>query len=145
MKTTYNKTLISEVCGRILEGRETVISLSREYGISRNTMYSWMSRYRKDKIKLYQDEQVIAIDMLRQENGALLEKIEELSKELAYLRKHEKAGRHEILGAGCASHIALKPCDTLYIVRSVGCINNGCSINHDANKQCGRRGFGEEE
>lgn len=139
MKTTYDKTLIAEICNRILEGNEPVVSLSREYGISQNTMYSWMSKYRKGKMKLYQNEQTAELNRLRQENGTLLETVENLKIELAQLRENEKNGLREVFHAGCASHIILKPCDSLYVIQSGCCTFRGYSKDREDNNcpHCG--------
>jgi len=76
-------------------GHATVAEMSRETGISENTLYIWMKRYRDNREKpfvgsgrvLPENEEIVRI---RKENKELREENEILKKAAAYFAKHQK-------------------------------------------------------
>ena len=49
MGKEYDTAYKVEVCKRIVENGETAASISRELGISENTVYGWVNRYRQNR------------------------------------------------------------------------------------------------
>ena len=47
MSKVYDKAFKTEVCRRIIDGKESVAALGWELGISENTLYTWKERYSK--------------------------------------------------------------------------------------------------
>ena len=84
-----------QVCQSVESGTATVPELSRETGISENTLYGWMKRYRENREKpfvgsgniLPENEEMVRI---RRENKDLREEVEILKKAAAYFAKHQR-------------------------------------------------------
>ena len=72
-KPRYGKEQREEALKKVREGR-SVQSVSEEYGISPQTMYSWLNRDSKGE---YQD--VLKVSRLKRENQALLELVGRLT------------------------------------------------------------------
>jgi len=95
MSKKYDPAYKLEVCKTIESGTATVAELSREIGISENTLYTWMRRYRENQEKpfvgsgriLPENEEMVR---LRKENRNLKEENEILKKAAAYFAKHQK-------------------------------------------------------
>jgi len=93
-KKQYDPAYKMEVC-QAVAGGASVASMSRETGISENTLHVWMKRYRKHKEKsfvgsgniLSENEETVR---LRRENRDLREENEILKKAAAYFAKHQK-------------------------------------------------------
>jgi len=84
-----------EVCKTVDSGHATVAEMSREIGISENTLYTWMKRYRENRDKpfvgsgrvLPENEEMVR---LRRENKDLREENEILKKAAAYFAKNQR-------------------------------------------------------
>ena len=84
-----------EVCKQIASGLETVAGMSRETGVSENTLHVWMKRYRENKEKpfvgsgkvLPENEELVR---LRKENKDLKEEVFILKKAAAYFAINQK-------------------------------------------------------
>ncbi len=95
MGKVYDLAYKTEICKRAVEGGEAVSSISREVGISENTLYGWVARYRENKEKPFvgsghikpEDE---AFKKLQRENKELREENEILKKAAAYFAKNQK-------------------------------------------------------
>ncbi len=95
MGKVYDQAYKTEICKRAVEGGEAVSAISREVGISENTLYGWVARYRENKEKPFvgsghvkpEDE---AIKKLQRENKELREENEILKKAAAYFAKNQK-------------------------------------------------------
>jgi transposase len=48
MGKVYDQAYKEEICKRAVDGGEAVSKISREVGISENTLYGWVSRYREN-------------------------------------------------------------------------------------------------
>lgn len=51
MGKIYDQAYKTEICKRTVEGGEAVSAISREVGISENTLYGWVARYRENREK----------------------------------------------------------------------------------------------
>ena len=95
MSKRYDPAYKLEICKNVDSGTATVAELSRETGISENTIYIWMKRYRENKARpfvgsghiLPENEEVVR---LRRENRDLKEENEILKKAAAYFAKNQK-------------------------------------------------------
>ena len=95
MPKKYDPAYKLEVCKAVESGTATVSEMSRETGISDNTLYIWLKRYRENRDKpfvgsghiLPENEEVVR---LRRENRDLREEIEILKKAAAYFAKNQK-------------------------------------------------------
>ena len=89
MSKVYDPGYKIEVCKQIESGTATVGDISRETGISENTLYGWIKRYRENHEKpfvgsgriLPENEEMVK---LRRENKNLREENEILKKAAAY-------------------------------------------------------------
>ena len=74
-----------QICQSVETGSATVVELSKETGISENTLYGWVKRYRENRVKLFvgsgnilpENEEMVK---LRRENKDLREEVEILKK-----------------------------------------------------------------
>ena len=88
MSKGYDPAYKLEVCKSIDGGAATVPEMSTETGISENTLYIWMKRYRENRNKpfvgsgriLPENEEMVK---LRRENKNLKEEVEILKKAAA--------------------------------------------------------------
>ena len=95
MSKVYDPAYKKEVCGQMERGEVTVSAMSRETGISKNTLHIWMRRYRENREVpfvgsgkvLPENEEVVR---LRRENRDLREENEILKKAAAYFAKNQK-------------------------------------------------------
>ena len=95
MSKKFDPAYKLQVCQAIESGTATVPELSKETGISENTLYGWMKRYRENREKpfvgsgniLPENEEMIH---LRRENKDLREEIFILKKAAAYFAKNQK-------------------------------------------------------
>jgi len=84
-----------EVCKTVESGHATVAEMSRETGISENTLYTWMKRYRENRDKAFvgsgrvlpENEEMVR---LRREDKDLREENEILKKAAAYFAKNQR-------------------------------------------------------
>jgi len=95
MAKVYDAAYKTEVCRRVVEDGETVPSVCRELGISENTVYTWISRYRKNSVVPFVGSGNIRpedaeMKRLQRENRELREENEILKKAAAYFAKHQK-------------------------------------------------------
>jgi len=91
----YDPAYKLEICKSVESGLATVPELSRETGISENTLYIWMKRYRENREKPFVGSGHILpeneeIARLRRENKDLKEDIEILKLAAAYFAKNQK-------------------------------------------------------
>ena len=94
-KKNYDPAYKLEVCKAVDSGGTTVAEMSRETGISENTLYIWMKRYRENRNKpfvgsghiLPENEETVR---LRRENKDLREENEILKLAAAYFAKNQK-------------------------------------------------------
>lgn len=95
MAKAYDPAYKLEVCKQVESGTATVSEISRETGISENTLYTWLKRYRENRDKpfvgrgriLPENEEIVR---LRREVKDLREENEILKKAAAYFAKHQK-------------------------------------------------------
>jgi transposase len=95
MSKKYDPAYKLEVCKSIDSGHATVAEMSHEIGISENTLYTWMRRYRKNQDQpfvgsghvLPKNEEMVR---LRRENKNLREENEILKKAAAYFAKNQR-------------------------------------------------------
>jgi len=95
MSKKFDPAYKLQVCQAVESGAATVAELSRETGISENTLYGWMKRYRENREKpfvgsghiLPENEEMVR---LRRENKDLREEVEILKKAAAYFAKHQR-------------------------------------------------------
>ena len=95
MSKKFDPAYKLEVCKSVESGTATVAEISRETGISENTLYGWMKRYRANSDKpfvgsghiLPENEEMVR---LRRENKDLREENEILKKAAAYFARHQK-------------------------------------------------------
>ena len=95
MSKKFDPAYKLQICQSVESGTATVVELSRETGISENTLYGWVKRYRENKDKpfvgsghiLPENEEMVK---LRRENKDLREENEILKKAAAYFAKHQK-------------------------------------------------------
>ena len=93
MAKQYDPAYKLEVCKQVASGSATVAEISRETGISENTLYIWMKRYRENQESpfvgsgriLPENEELIK---LRKENRDLKEEVEILKNAAAYFAKN---------------------------------------------------------
>jgi len=95
MSKKYDPAYKLEVCKTVASGHATVAEMSRETGISENTLYIWMKRYRENSEKPFVGSgrilpENVEIVNLRRENKDLREENEILKKAAAYFAKHQK-------------------------------------------------------
>ena len=91
----YDPSYKMEVCKQIASGLTTVAGISRETGVSENTLHIWMRRYRENKETpfvgsgkvLPENEELLR---LRRENKDLKEEVFILKKAAAYFAKNQK-------------------------------------------------------
>ena len=91
----YDPAYKLEVCKSVDSGHATVAEMSRETGISENTLYIWMRRYRENRAKpfvgsghvLPENEEMVR---LRRENKDLREENEILKMAAAYFAKNQR-------------------------------------------------------
>ena len=95
MSRKFDPAYKLQICQAVESGTSTVPELNRETGISENTLYGWMKRYRDNREKpfvgsghiLPENEEMVR---LRRENKDLREENEILKKAAAYFAKHQK-------------------------------------------------------
>lgn len=95
MGKAYDPAYKIEVCKQVESGTATVPEISRETGISENTLYTWMKRYRENRDTpfvgsghiLPENEELVR---LRRENKDLREENEILKKAAAYFARHQR-------------------------------------------------------
>ena len=95
MSKKYDPAYKLEVCKSVDSGHATVAEMSHETGISENTLYIWMKRYRENREKpfvgsgrvLPENEEMVR---LRRENKDLREENEILKMAAAYFAKNQK-------------------------------------------------------
>ena len=95
MSKKYDPAYKLEVCKTVASGQATVPEMSRETGISENTLYIWVRRYRENSAKpfvgsgriLPENEEMVR---LRRENKDLREEVEILKKAAAYFAKNQR-------------------------------------------------------
>jgi len=95
MSKRFDPAYKLEVCKSIDSGHATVAEMSRETGISENTLYKWMKRYRENREKpfvgsghiLPENDEVVR---LRREVKDLREENEILKKAAAYFAKNQR-------------------------------------------------------
>ena len=95
MGKVYDAAFKIEVCKRVVNGGELVPAVAQETGISDNTIYTWVSRYRQNSEKPFvgsgniktEDE---VVKKLQRENRELREENEILKKAAAYFAKNQK-------------------------------------------------------
>jgi len=95
MGKVYDQAYKTEICKRAVEGGEAVSAIFREVGISENTIYGWVARYRENSIRPFvgsghikpEDE---AIKKLQRENKELREENEILKKAAAFFARNQK-------------------------------------------------------
>ena len=95
MSKKFDPAYKLEVCKSIDSGHATVAEISRETGISENTLYTWMKRYRENRSTpfvgsghvLPENDELVR---LRRENKNMREEIEILKKAAAYFAKNQR-------------------------------------------------------
>ena len=95
MGKVYDQEYKTEICKRVVEGGEVVTSVAREIGISENTIYTWVARYRENNVKPFVGSGHVKpeneeLKKLQRENKELREENEILKKAAAYFAKNQK-------------------------------------------------------
>lgn len=95
MGQVYDAAYKSEVCNRVVAGGESTAAIARELGISENTLYSWVSKYRKrDGAAFVGSGHIMPEDVqlkrLQREIRELREENEILKKAAAYFARNQK-------------------------------------------------------
>jgi transposase len=95
MGKVYDPAYKLEVCKQVESGSATIADIRQETGISENTLYGWIHRYRKNNERpfvgsgkvLPENEELVK---LRRENKNLREENEILKKAAAYFAKNQR-------------------------------------------------------
>ena len=95
MSKRFDPAYKLEVCKSIASGHATVAEMAREIGVSENTLYKWLKRFRENNDKpfvgsgriLPENEEMVK---LRREVKDLREENEILKKAAAYFAKNQK-------------------------------------------------------
>jgi len=95
MSKRFDPAYKLQTCQAIESGTATVAEMSRETGISENTLYTWMKRYRENREMpfvgsghiLPENEEMVR---LRREVKNLREENDILKKAAAYFAKNQK-------------------------------------------------------
>jgi transposase len=95
MGKVYDTAYKTEVCQRVVDGGEMVSSVSRELGISENTVYTWVGRYRRNSVVPFVGSgnvrpEEAEMKRLQRENRELREEVEILKKAAAYFAKNQR-------------------------------------------------------
>ena len=95
MGKVYDAAYKLEVCKRVVEGGETVPSVSLELGVNENTIYTWVGRYRRNNKTPFVGSgnirpEEVEMKRLQRENRELREENEILKKAAAYFAKNQK-------------------------------------------------------
>ena len=95
MGKVYDAAYKTEVCKRVVDGGEAVAAIGRELGISENTLYTWVSRYRQNGATPFVGSGHIKpedaeLKRLWRELRELREENEILKKAAAYFAKNQK-------------------------------------------------------
>jgi len=95
MSKAYDVVYKMEVCKRAVVGGETVPALSRELGINKNALYSWIRRYRQNSAEPFAGRghiyaENVRLNQLQRENQELREENEILKKAAAYFEENQK-------------------------------------------------------
>lgn len=91
----YDVEYKQEVCKRIVDEGESTAQVARELGISADTIYTWVSRYREDGARSFPGSghlrlEGVEMKRLQRENRELREENEILKKAAAYFAKNQK-------------------------------------------------------
>jgi transposase len=91
----YEAEYKREVCKRIVEKGESTAQVARELGISVDTVYTWVSRYRQSGDDSFPGSgnlrpEDAEMRRLQRENRELREENEILKKAAAYFAKNQK-------------------------------------------------------
>jgi len=81
MGKVYDQAYKTEICKRVVEAGEIVPTVAREIGISENTIYTWVSRYRENSTKPF-----VGSGHIKPEN----EEFKKLQRENKELRDEQK-------------------------------------------------------
>jgi transposase len=95
MSKKFDPAYKLQICQAVESGTATVPELCRETGISENTLYGWVKRYRENRDKpfvgsghiLPENEEMVR---LRRENKNLREENEILKKAAAYFARNQR-------------------------------------------------------
>jgi len=91
MGKVYDQAYKIEICKRAVEGGKAVSAISREVGISENTLYGWVARYGKNKEKPFVGSgHMRQLRSFPRENKELREENEILKKAPAYFARNQK-------------------------------------------------------
>jgi len=95
MKKEYDSTYKTEVCKRVVEGGESAARVARELGVSENTIYTWVNRYRQNSAKPFSGSghikaEDVEVKRLQREVHELREENEILKKAAAYFAKNQR-------------------------------------------------------
>ncbi len=81
----YKKNIV-----KLVEGGKPVADISREYGLARSAIYSWVKKYRTITTSTGEITSNDELDKIRKENRLLKEENEILKKPWPYLRKNRR-------------------------------------------------------
>jgi len=95
MGKVYDKEYKEAVCKRVVAEEVSMAALSRELGISENTLHTWVRRYRQNSKAPFVGSGHVKpedadLKRLMRENRELREENEILKKAAAYFAKNQK-------------------------------------------------------
>jgi transposase len=95
MGQVYDAAYKAEVCKRVVDGGESAAALGRELGISENTLYTWVGKYRKSKGAAFVGSghikpEDVEMKRLQREVRELREENEILKKAAVYFARNQK-------------------------------------------------------
>jgi len=95
MGKVYDQAYKTEICKRVVEAGEIVPAVAREIGISENTIYTWVSRYKENNVKPFVGSGHVKpeneeLKKFQKENKELKKENEILKKAAAYSAKNQK-------------------------------------------------------
>ena len=94
-RRNFDKEFKISAVRMVIEGKESLMKVSRDLGISNNTLRNWKKAYEENKSntfpgKGYQKPEDAELIMLRKENAKLREQRDILKKAVTFFSQNEK-------------------------------------------------------
>ncbi len=95
IRRTFDKEFKISAVKMVVEGKESVLKVAKDLGISGNTLRNWKKAYEKDKTNTfpgrgYQKPEDAEITALRKELAKVKEQRDILKKAVAFFSQYEK-------------------------------------------------------